>query len=328
MYDLDANPTVPAGIRTVSVRVATIGLALTVTSLMGIGGSIHAMSVGPKPIMASTVMTNPEKYVVERDSVDSRWMYVIATPRQLRPVNTLYVSHDGGRTWAPLRTPLGSGIQQVHFIDHSTGMIYGAPAGDPGQTRTTRPPSAYRTVDGGKHWRRVRLPDSLIAASQTYGSPEVRFLNTPGRLAWMFCLWNNQFPKYALYHSNDNGVRWTNANVSIGPESDLTVPAMGAIDPRQAYLVTFCEKCSAGRRMTGTYTLERTTDGGRTWQSVLLPFQGTTEVTSLRFSDNTHGIATVTQATTGVSIRYVTRDGGHTWTAVPQNPLNSYESTR
>ncbi|MCL6444741.1 MAG: hypothetical protein K6T83_15020 [Alicyclobacillus sp.] len=327
MYDLGASPKVPAGIRTVSVRVATIGLALTVTSLTGIGGSIHAMSVGSKP-MASPVMTNPEKYVVERDSVDSRWMYVIATPRQMNPVNTLYVLRDGGRTWTPLRTPLGSDIQQVHFIDRSTGMIYGAPAGDPSLSRTAPPPSAYRTVDGGKHWRRVRLPDSLIATSKTYGCPDVRFLNTPGHLAWMFCFWNNQFPKYALYHSNDNGVSWTNANVSIGPESDLTVPAMGAIDTNQAYLVTFCEKCAASRNMTGTYTLQRTADGGRTWQRVRLPFQGATEVTSLRFTDRTHGTATVTHPTTGVSIRYVTRDGGHTWTAVPQNPLNSYESTR
>ncbi len=57
----------------------------------------------------------------------------------------LYITHDGGRTWASYPTPAKIGT--LFFLIPSTGWYVGKQDPNPGML-----PEVYQTRDGGEHW--------------------------------------------------------------------------------------------------------------------------------------------------------------------------------
>ncbi|WDL98875.1 VPS10 domain-containing protein [Alicyclobacillus sp. ALC3] len=253
--------------------------------------------------------SKPDEYIAQPEWVTNKLVYVIGWDKPINPTSALFVSHNAGKTWTKLKTPLPGDIQQVHFQTPTTGIIYGA-RGQHSQL------AVYRTIDGGAHWAKVLLPASLIQGAYKYGAPQVTFVTLNQKLTWFMAMWNdNQFPRRALYHSNDNGITWTYANNNSSISAEGYLSNFYAPDSQTAYFVSFCPKCGIPGKtdMTGTNTLEITHDAGNKWMKTSLPFTGENRVQKLVFTNAENGTATVKNVMSGKTTKYATTDGGHHW---------------
>ncbi|MCF8564615.1 hypothetical protein LLE49_07635 [Alicyclobacillus tolerans] len=253
--------------------------------------------------------SKPVKFIAQPEWVTSKLVYVIGWDKQINPTSALFVSHNAGKTWAILKTPLPRDIEQVHFQTPTTGIIYGA-TGQHSQL------SVYRTTDGGVHWTEVSLPASLTQGASKYGAPQVTFVTLNHKLTWFMATWNdNQFPRHALYHSNDNGITWKYANNNSTISAEGYLSNFYAPDSQTAYFVSFCPKCGipGETNMTGINTLQITYDAGNKWTKISLPFTGENRVERLVFTNAENGTATVKNVMSGKVTKYATTDGGHHW---------------
>jgi hypothetical protein len=166
----------------------------------------------------------------------------------------VFVSRDGGRTWAPANTGLPR-PQVAGLAAHPEKEIVWAAL----DARGTDPGGIWKSVDGGRSWRaanrglsRVRGTDygrtsryPVVAVAPA--SPNVVYTADRG--------WTSQ----AIFRSDDGGVTWrtvaTRSSIAEVPwRSSPSADALG-INPRDARVVY------AGQQ---EYVV-RTTDGGATW---------------------------------------------------------------
>ncbi len=296
----------------------------------GIGYTMHHRTSfrvpGRNPAVTTAeqghIATKPAKFIGSPDWVDGSLVYVIGWNTQVNPVNSLYVSRNAGKTWSTVTTPLGVHIEQVDFESPTTGTIFGVGGKQLNQLRL------YRTTNGGAGWVSRPLPTTLTQGALHYGTPSVRFEDSQGKMDWLFATWNNtQFPKWGIYHTTNDGQTWTNSNVSIGVESSGEVVVIHALNKQSAYFVDFCAECAAGNT-TGTNTLEVSSDGGSSWTKIKLPFVGANQVQDLKFSDARHAIATVKNALMGQTLKYITTNGGHTWSTANRATNSSGNGAR
>lgn len=253
--------------------------------------------------------SKPDKYIARPEWVTNKLVYVVGWNKPINPTSALFVSQNAVKTWAMLKTPLPGDIQQVHFQTPTTGIIYGV-RGQHSQL------ALYRTTDGGVHWTQVSLPTSLTQGASKYGAPQVTFVTLNHKLTWFMATWNdNQFPRHALYHSNDNGITWMYANNNSSISAEGYLSNFYAPDSQTAYFVSFCPKCGIPGKtdMTGTNTLEITHDAGHKWTKISLPFTDENRVKRLVFTNAENGTATVKNLTSGKVTKYATTDGGHHW---------------
>jgi len=254
--------------------------------------------------------SKPDKYIETPDYVTNQLFYVIGWDKRINATHALFMSRDAGKIWTKLSTTLGSDIQQVHFQNPTTGIIYGATGEQFNHL------AMYRTSDGGTHWTQESLPTSLTQGALKYGVAQVTFVTLDHKLTWLLATWNdNQFPRHALYHSDNNGVTWTYANNNSSISAEGYLSNFYAPDSQTAYFVSFCPQCGIPGEtdMTGTNTLEITQNAGHAWTKIALPFTGENRVQKLVFTDNEHGTATVKNMMSGNATKYATTDGGHHW---------------
>lgn len=286
--------------KTTSGQSQTIKANMTNTALV--------KQISPTNPHSHALPAKPDKYTASPEWVTSKLVYVIGWDKKTNPKHALFVSHNAGHSWTKVSTPLGDNIFQVHFQTPTTGIICGA-------TQNSEL-IMYRTNDGGTHWIEESYPSRITRGASTYGAPQISFVTLDHKLTWLMATWNdNQFPRHALYHSDNNGITWgySNNNSSIAAEGYLS--NFYAPDRQTAYFVSFCPQCGIPdtTNMTGTNTLEITYDAGRTWTKIALPFTGENQVQKLVFADNKHGTAIVRDAMTNAVTNYATNDGGYHW---------------
>jgi hypothetical protein len=260
-----------------------------------------------------------------------------------------FASHDSGRTYRPVRAPSHSGFEPVtlgdgqawtlgvrcpHYQCRST-VLHGPAAGASLTQTPTQPPGMpthrapisllvasygerayvseggqrrlYVTNDQGRRWSRTDYP----CAAQT----TIRNLTTTGDGAvWVTCQailetrhgsrppLRNERPSATIRRSEDSGRHWQTPDPSFdGAEALVGVSAH----------VAWAQNLSG--------ELARTTDGGRSWKTIL---QGAGRDPSVDVESSTTATV-VNTATTGTTaahtrrselVAYRTTDGGSHWT--------------
>jgi hypothetical protein len=151
---------------------------------------------------------------------------------------------------------------------NSTGSAaQGEPTKPTGTMYVNQPTSEQWTVAQGLPTRAVHLAFSAADPTQGYGS-----------------LFVNKQEQY-IYHTTDRGATWSQVGVINGPVS--MVLSTDPLDPRDVISL------SVYAPVPGTYAIQRSLDGGKTWtdQTTTLPVTGEVSTTGWAGSTFLVGIA-------------------------------------
>lgn len=248
-------------------------------------------------IPASSTRDNPR---LQFFTPDTGW--VILTRGE---TNYVYKTADGGATWAgPELTVPAAGGQTTfatRFFDRQRGIT----------VAYTKGTEIWRTEDGGKKW----FPVPLLLGGALVSSFD--FINT--KEGWLLYQTDPQQPPpssgnyqaggYYITHTVDAGDHWTTTKAAL--------EAMGSLrflNPSRGFLA-------------GTYAaapLQRTRDGGATWQRVDLTLpEGASSASSMRlrppgFFNSHDGVMVLTAGDHAYT--YTTTDGGETWSPPKRLP--------
>jgi photosystem II stability/assembly factor-like uncharacterized protein len=175
--------------------------------------------------------------------------------------NGVYRSLDGGRTWSHL------GLEKTEHISHivlhptDPNVAWVAALGQVWGENPER--GVYKTVDGGKTWRRVLYADPRTGAADLLIDP-----SHPDKLfaaLWEYRRWPWGFksggPGSGFYVSHDGGETWKRYTEEDGlPKGDLgrIGIAISRSNPNIVYALVEAEKSA----------LLRSSDGGQTWKTV------------------------------------------------------------
>jgi photosystem II stability/assembly factor-like uncharacterized protein len=121
-----------------------------------------------------------------------------------------------------------------------------------------------------------------------------------------------------LFISLDRGASWRASNVPLRADATLGTWRMVVLDADHAWLV---QNGPGATGFTGsasdidTYTISRTTDGGKTWATADVPGNYPDTYPALAFADPKHGylVAAASRLSLGVSSVLRSDDGGATW---------------
>ena len=202
-------------------------------------------------------------------------------------------SADGGTTWT--RRPAPAPGDALCFATPLRGWV--AHGG-----------TVWRTTTGGTAWRRSRLlPDR-----GGFPRPE---LGCRGSAVWV--LFHRGVAAgseaYVVFRSLDGGRTWKDVLAGLD-QARIRLPRISAYSGPFAVLgraAVFAGSCAACGNGSGTTTVVRTADGGRTWRSTTLGLDG--YPTAVAFADPAHGGLIVYSYRSHSGTVLVTRDGGRTW---------------
>lgn len=175
--------------------------------------------------------------------------------------NGLYKSLDGGRTWQHLGLEKTERIHRVIVHPRDSRVAWVAAMGQAWGENPER--GVFKTVDGGKTWRKVLYVDERTGCADLVVDP-----SNPNKLfaaMWDYRRWPWFFrsggPGSGLFVSHDGGESWKRLTEEDGlPKGDLGRIGIGiaASDPRIVYALVEAQKNA----------LLRSDDGGRTWRTV------------------------------------------------------------
>lgn len=251
----------------------------------------------------------------------------------------LYRSRDGAESWQLL--PAGFAAATVVVGRHGVLYLGGAL---PGQ-----PPAVFKSLDGGRHWRRTAAPSSAAllapasapAAGRGGIAPDVLYAASGGGLArstdggasWQVSeagmsilaidhLAAGSGTVYAvagadLYRGNSFGSAWRLAGPQVKPAARFTITDL-AVDPEDPSRLF----AAVGGRLVFSGT------AGRRWRDVALPDATCVQVTSVAVAPSDGRIAyaggSLPNGTddnpppcSGGCQTFHSRDGGSTWECLP-----------
>ncbi len=219
----------------------------------------------------------------------------------------IYRSTDGGLSWAQLRVYDGS-LEKIRFdfelspnFDRDQTVFAG------GGDTDSRGVGLYRSTDGGDTWQAIwnglvhlRVNDIVISPNYSQDGTVLAYARY------------NHFPPPnevggSVFRSVNRGLNWTLVMTDSGYYTDLAAPEE-LLPP---------DSLPAMRFRPVKYGIQRTTDGGKTWQSVVISHQSGFSVLSIVPSPNIKQDQTVYLLSNEALYRSI--DGGITWARDPTN---------
>jgi hypothetical protein len=154
----------------------------------------------------------------------------------------LFVTADGGDTWAARSIPLG---EPAYFVTEALGWVAGGPAGD----------QLYRTQDGGATWQR----QEIVPVPAHYGLPV--FDNESRGLLPLVSV-EGEALSAEFYATEDGGASWTQAGrVALEPETPPGVAPPLAIPDASGFLLAVPRSSRLARLENGQLSERSNTDG-------------------------------------------------------------------
>ena len=204
-------------------------------------------------------------------------------------------SRDDGKTWE--RLTMGVNMNCPVGTPRTTNMIV-----DPRDHRTIwagiEVDGVYKSLDGGDSW--VHLPD--LGPDPFHGDIHGMAI-TPGRTTSVYCT-----SPFGIATSSDEGESWDYHYFPTFSENDTRSYCRGVIVKADDPDVMFVGNGDSIPGVTGA--VQRTTNGGRSWEPVQLP----TEPNSVIYWLGTHAQRpNVIVAASLYGYLYVSEDGGDTW---------------
>jgi len=251
----------------------------------------------------------------------------------------LYRSRDGAESWQPL--PAGFAATTVVVGRHGVLYLGGAL---PGQ-----PPAVWKSLDGGRHWRRTAAPSpaallapaSEPAGGRGGGAPNVLYAASSGGLArstdggasWQVSdaglsilgidrLAASSGTVYAaagadLYRGNSFGSAWRLAGPQVNPAARFSITDL-AVDPENPSRLF----AAVGGRLISSGT------AGRRWRDVALPDATCNQLSNVAVAPSDgltvyaggsppSGFDDNPPPCSGGCQTFRSRDGGSTWECLP-----------
>lgn len=243
---------------------------------------------------------------------------VVSGGRTNQGSSTLLRTSDGGASWTIVRTvpasetatetgafaSLGS---QVVATDLDT--IWSAAQGEAGPVNH---PILDVSRDGGLTWSRVALPGIVDRWGGTNNIPSApaTFIDST---AGFFVLSTSDVtgnPETLVFSTDDGGATWLRAAM-------LPAPLVAPIDfvDRERWIAV--EQGSSGL----PWTLEETTDAGRTWRALAPTGLLGDGLQWVAMSDPEHGVGTaLVEGNPAATILMLTSDGGASWASASNLP--------
>jgi len=193
---------------------------------------------------------------------------------------SIQVTHDGGATVQPayLKNIDDSILYSVYFISKDTGFVVGQLG------------RIMKTTDGGANWSYF---------SQTYN--DVTGIDYPTPTVAYFATGNH------VYKSIDKGENWQLLNLTTGVNygSNSSFQKMHFISPDTGFITT-----------SQPVLLNRTFDGGATWDTVNPSKYGWENIADMQFLTRKLGYMSLLATGNGLILK--TKDGGLSWTTAWQ----------
>ncbi len=150
----------------------------------------------------------------------------------------MYRSTDGGEHFEPIGLSESDKIARIAIDPKNPDVVYVAVLGrewGPSEER-----GLYKTVDGGKTWKRVLYVDPLTAASDVDIDPTNANVVYAGMWTYRRYAWylDSGGRETALYKSTDGGATWKKLTNGIPPMLDRIGVAVSHSDPNVVYMIS------------------------------------------------------------------------------------------
>lgn len=178
--------------------------------------------------------------------------------------NGIYKSEDGGKTWKNMGLQKTGRIGRVVIDPRDEKIVYAAALGTAYGPQEER--GVYKTVDGGKTWRRVLFVDKNTGASDIAIDPNNPRILLAGMWQIEIKTWQRKSggPGSGLYLSKDGGENWRKLAGSGLPKGEVGKIAVGIApsNPNRMYaLIETAQYDFAG-------VLFRSDNGGNAWKLI------------------------------------------------------------
>ena len=173
-------------------------------------------------------------------------------------LNGMWRSDDGGRTWRNIGLKDARHIIRIVVHPRNPDIVWVAAMGHlfgPNETR-----GVYKTIDGGKNWKRVLYVNNQTGASDLVmepGNPEVLYAGMWRALRTPYSM-ESGGEGSGLWKSSDGGNTWTNISAKKGlPKGvwGIVAVAVAASNPDKVYALV--ENQNGGMFLSN--------DGGESW---------------------------------------------------------------
>jgi len=233
-------------------------------------------------------MEDRQIWSVTVDPTDDDTIFVGTRPEAFR-------SRDGGKSWEELN--IGVTIPCPVGIPRTTNMLV-----DPRDRRTIwagiEVDGVYKSLDGGDSW--VHLPE--LGTDPFEGDIHGMAIN-PGPTTSVYCT-----SPFGIATSTDEGESWSYHHFPKFNENDNRSYCRGMIIKADDPKTMFVGNGDAIPGITGT--IQRTTDGGQTWQATDMPVRPN----SVIYWFGTHAaVPNVIAAASLYGYVYASTDGGESW---------------
>jgi photosystem II stability/assembly factor-like uncharacterized protein len=170
----------------------------------------------------------------------------------------MWRSEDGGRTWKNIGLKDGRHIVRILVHPRNPDIVWAAVMGHLFGPNSMR--GIYKTIDGGKSWKRVLYVNDQTGASDLVmeeGNPEVMYAGTWRALRTPYSM-ESGGEGSALWKSNNGGETWTNISAKKGlPKGVWGIVAVAVAPSNPDKVYALIENQDGGMFMSN--------DGGETW---------------------------------------------------------------